>query len=415
LHFVELDRPPDSTGPDRPPLARLFLLRPPLGDVRLAAPLEESGLVSYFGPEAGQGRPRNRITFGRGRPPATRVGALLGAAGNAPPDYVVEAAHKHGIDLSSRPWAVRIGGDFASQKVVFVLGSASDDATPELVVKLTMWPELNGRLEGEYDALVRLQEVRGIDTTRAPVPIFLDHHAGRAMVAESHMTGVSFPSPDKRHRDQAALGDAVDWLRALAVATRRDVPPTAMADALGGLVDRFASTYRPAPELDRFLRRQTEVIRAGENPVPAVMMHGDCGAWNLRVASDGRVVFLDWEAADPLGLPLWDVFHLFRSVAVLAPKGIIPRRRIERIMRHLVEDGPIGERFIAAVRSHAEAVGLEPAHIEPLFHLCWMHRALKEATRLRPSGLERGHYVRLLQMLVAKRDGPVLRRAFGRT
>jgi hypothetical protein len=412
LHFVELERPPDATEADPSRPARLFLLRPPAGDVRLAAPLERSGMLAYLEPETAQKATRRVLPFRRRRPPRVRVGALLGATGNTPPDYVVEAARRHGLDVSSRPWAVRIGGDFASQKVVFVLGSASHDGAPELIIKLTMWPELNGRLEGEHDALVRLREVDGIDATRAPEPIYLDHHAGRAMVAESHLDGSPFPRPGRQDRDQGSLGDAVDWLRTLAVATRQDVPSADIADALDALVDRFASTYRPLVELESFLRRQTRVIRAFDDQVPVAMMHGDCGAWNLRVAPDGRVVFLDWEAADPLGLPLWDVFHLFRSVAVLAPRGIVPRRRIARIRRHLVENGQIGERFAEAVRSHTEAVGLDTELVEPLFYLCWMHRALKEATRLPPSGLARGHYVRLLQMFVANRGGPVLRRVF---
>jgi Phosphotransferase enzyme family len=415
LHFVEFETPASSTALERSGPARMFVLRPPVGEVRLAAPLERSGLLSYFEAKTVRRGPRTWIALGRRRRPAVRVGALLGAVGDGPPDYLVEAARRHDLDVSSRPWAVRIGGDFASQKVVFVLGSANEDEAPELVVKITLWPELNDRLEAEYDALVRLREVPGIDTTRAPRPIFLDHHAGRAMVAESHLGGAPFPRPRRGTGENAALDDALDWLRSLAVATRRDVPPAAVADALDALLDRFASTYRPSAELARFLRRQVEAIRAAADAFPAVMMHGDCGAWNLRVAADSRVLFLDWEAADPLGLPLWDAFHLLRSVAVLAPRGIVPRRRIERIRRHLVENGPIGERFAAATRAQAEAVGLETRLIEPLFHLCWMHRALKEATRLPPSGLERGHYVRLLQMFVANRDGPVLRRAFGST
>ena len=413
LYFVELANRPDPAGDDEQRNARFFALRPPVGDIRVAAPLERSVMLSAFVRETtARTVAPGWIPRLRRRRVTERVGGLLGATGDAPPAYVVEAASRHGLDISSSPWAVRLGGDFASQKVVFVIGSAHADDAPEMVVKLTMWPELNSRLEGEYAALSRLQEVSGIDPSRAPRPIFLDQHAGRAMVAESHLAGAAFPRPRRRAADIAALDDALDWLRGLAVATRSEVPASAVAGALDALVERFVSTYRPDRALEGFLRRQTVAIRGLDRPFPAVMMHGDCGAWNLRVAADGRVLFLDWEAADPLGLPLWDVFHLFRSVAVLAPRGLIPRRRIERIRRHLVEDGPIGQQFAAAVRNHVEAVRLAPELVEPLFHLCWMHRALKEATRLPPTALGGGHYVRLLRMFVANRDGPVLRRVF---
>jgi hypothetical protein len=55
---------------------------------------------------------------------------------------------------------------------------------------------------------------------------------------------------------------------------------------------------------------------------------------------------------------------------------------------------------------------LDPALVEPLFYTCWMHRALKEATRLQPDRLESGTYVRLLRLCVARRDAPGLRRLF---
>jgi hypothetical protein len=412
LHFVELETSSDATVREVGRHARLFALRPSLKDVRLAAPLERQEMLFSFSSETGgQKGFRRWIPFGRERRSTARVGALLGASGEAPPDYLIEAASRHGVDVSTRQWSVRIGGEFASQKVVFVLGTGSGGGPPNLVVKLTVWPELNSRLEAEHEALIRIQQVAGIDPDRAPRPIFIDRHAGRTLVAESHLAGDPFPRPRAGGAENAALKDAVAWLQQLAVATRDDVPPPAVAEALDTLLDRFEAAYRPDLELGRFLRRQIEAIRAAGRPFPAVMIHGDCGAWNLRVGADGRVLFLDWEAADPSGLPLWDVFHLFRSVAVLAPQGFLPRRRIERIRRHLVEDGPIGQDFAAAVRSHAE--GLETLLIEPLFHLSWMHRALKEATRLRPSELAHGHYVRLLRMFAANRDRPNLRRVFG--
>ena len=46
---------------------------------------------------------------------------------------------------------------------------------------------------------------------------------------------------------------------------------------------------------------------------PLVFQHGDPGPWNVLITSDGRPGFLDWEAAEPHGMPLWDLFHFLRS------------------------------------------------------------------------------------------------------
>ena len=49
------------------------------------------------------------------------------------------------------------------------------------------------------------------------------------------------------------------------------------------------------------------------DPVPGVPYDERLG----RVPNeDGRVVFLDWEAAEARGMPLWDLFYFLRSFAV---------------------------------------------------------------------------------------------------
>jgi hypothetical protein len=63
---------------------------------------------------------------------------------------------------------------------------------------------------------------------------------------------------------------------------------------------------------------------------------------------------------------------------------------------------------------HAAQIGLDPALVEPLLLTCWMHRALKEATTLRPAHLARGRYVRLLRLCLEHRDAPGLIRLCGR-
>jgi hypothetical protein len=274
--------------------ARTCVFLPGFAEARLAAPIATPQLLSEFADDTPRLLPwLARALRRNGQPRARGVGVILGAQPAGPPEYIVEAARTHALDISSRNWAARLGGQFASQKVVFVIGSEAHPGSPELVVKLTTRPELNGRLEGEYDALRRLQSVDGIDPTRAPRPLFRERHVGLVMVAESHVRGRPFPRLFTSRDDGSALADAVGWLQQLAVATRRECDPETAAGALDVLVERFATAYRPTSSLVDFLRRQVGLIRAASTPIPAVMMHGDCGAWNLRRSADGRVLFLD--------------------------------------------------------------------------------------------------------------------------
>ena len=65
------------------------------------------------------------------------------------------------------------------------------------------------------------------------------------------------------------------------------------------------------------------------------------------------------------------------------------------------------------VTRYREATDLDPELVEPLFYTCWMHRALKEATRLHPARLEEGHYASLLFRCIEQRDMPGMRRLLG--
>ena len=43
-------------------------------------------------------------------------------------------------------------------------------------------------------------------------------------------------------------------------------------------------------------------------------------------------------------------------------------------------------------------MGVADALVEPLFHLCWVHRSLKEAARLRAPELGQGLYINLVTL-----------------
>jgi hypothetical protein len=145
-----------------------------------------------------------------------------------------------------------------------------------------------------------------------------------------------------------------------------------------------------------------------------VFQHGDPGVWNLLVAGDGSVAFLDWEAAETRGVPLWDIFHLARSFAVIAGRAGGERNMMRAIDRILLEPTPINRMVADVVGRYRERLRLSAALIEPLFHTSWMHRALKEATRLPKHRLASGHYLALLRRGLDRRETPGLARLLGR-
>ena len=57
----------------------------------------------------------------------------------------------------------------------------------------------------------------------------------------------------------------------------------------------------------------------------------------------------------------------------------------------------------SAVMRYCREVGVADELVESLFYTCWMHRALKESTRLQPQDLDRGHYLNLLRLCIRER------------
>ena len=60
--------------------------------------------------------------------------------------------------------------------------------------------------------------------------------------------------------------------------------------------------------------------------------------------------------------------------------------------------------LIAATERYRERVDVPAELVEPLFYTCWMHRALKESTRLAAGNLERGHYFSVLNACIEQRE-----------
>ena len=225
----------------------------------------------------------------------------------SPPAYVMAAARAAGVDLSGWRWAVVARGEYDSQKVLLLLTSGGA-AVPTMVVKVTRSLVHADRLDTEARALRTLAD-RGILVGQRPTAHFEGRHGGKALLAESSLDGVELLDRTTWRADCPYFRNALATLNELARSTRVDVPAGHVADALTGLVDRFAEVYRAsADELAR-LRAAISDLRVSAETLPLVFQHGDPHVGNMLVSPAGVVQLLDWEAADPGGLPLWDLLY----------------------------------------------------------------------------------------------------------
>lgn len=428
--YVELDRVAGSRAcraiVERFGQPLLLWLGPATGEVRTAAPADQLSAVSYLEHRwlrrpvsrqilrhPGRFAKRHRLAVRL----AGRRGIVVGVpsertTGQQPPPLPGALAGRAEIGLDGRNWAFSAPGAYNSQKVLYLLFDRQGER-PEYVVKMTRDPAFNGRLENEWRALTLLAEQGIGDVETLPRPTFLGRNAGLAVLGETAVGGAPFLERTEATAQCPHALDAVEWLVDLAGATAgRPVGAAEAAAALGMLRDRFHELYTPDPGLRSFLGDQIDHVAASASEFPLVFQHGDPGCWNLVVTQSGRLGFLDWEAAEPNGMPLWDLFYFLRSYGVAVSRAAGTHDPTESFVRHYLEESDLGVILVDAVRLVCERTRLDPRLVEPLFYTCWMHRALKEATRLPPNRLESGTYVRLLRLCAARRDAPGLRRLF---
>ena len=86
-------------------------------------------------------------------------------------------------------------------------------------------------------------------------------------------------------------------------------------------------------------------------------------------------------------MPLWDLFYFVRSAAVGVARRTGARDALAGVEQRALRGGP-ARRTGSSMRSAGTVAGtgLDGDLVEPLFQLCWMHRALKASSTLRPAG-----------------------------
>ncbi len=396
-------------------------LTPSLGEIRTAIPLEDTITADYFARHRMHATHFRRGLLAKAERMLTRHGLVtpgrLGFLGSSersgrsqPPAYLRRLAHLNGLDLERHRWGLWARGDYRSQKVLFYLFAGTAE-TPDLVVKMVRDASFNARLENEYRVLSRLRGLSSAHRDHVPEALFLGHPGNLSAVGERVIEGAPFTSRTDGSADCMHARQAVEWLTDVARDTARPMAAPRVADVLRELCSRFEAIYNPAPAESTFLRQQIARVAASPWPVPAVLQHGDPGPWNLCVRADGRVVFLDWEAAEEQGMPLWDLFYFLRSYVLLGRvRGV--QRRLETFASTFLADSPLSGLVRQAVEEYCVRVGLHPSLVEPLFFTCWMHRALKESARLHPQRLAEGRFLAVLRHCIAHRESPGLRRLF---
>jgi aminoglycoside phosphotransferase (APT) family kinase protein len=329
---------------------------------------------------------------------ALLVGPVGGPRADPFPSHLVSGA----ASARHRRMEIRDEGRYRTKKVVFVVTGDS----PGVLIKAVRDPRDNHRLENEARTLARVRPAVPWSTA-IPRPLFQGVRHGRAFLGMELLDGTPFEDVLARQGIELAAR-ATDRAVELGTATAHRTDPDALRQRLDELHSRFVHGFGPDEATRTALERQVAVLREMAAEIPSVVQHGDLGAWNLLVAPDGSVQVFDWEAGDLHGPPLWDLFYLVRSIASRSSTARGRHRRERAFAEHLLASTPLARLQAGAVERACQQTHIPAEAVLPLLVTCWMHRSVKQATRLPRHRVRRATAARVLRLVLAADDAPGL-------
>lgn len=339
---------------------------------------------------AEQGKRSQAILVG---PPGAELGR--------PPRWVRDLCRQAGLEVANDRWAFAPPRGYRSQKPLFLLHDT--DGAP-FVLKLTQEPEFNGRLLNEASALTTIVEQRLVDPASVPQVRFAGSYGGLAVVLETAWEGQPFRALSTADPTCPFAARAVEWFTALG---ERSAVPARNNDALHRgatrLVERYVDTF--APPAGHLAGLTSALKRLRGRAAPTVFYHGDPGNWNLMSRADGSIGVLDWENAKPAGPPGWDLLLFLKTFGTFVAEASGYRYTSSTFAEQFAPGSPMRELIDPSLLAYARRIRVEVDVLEVLILLCWVHQALKDASRLTSGTLASSHYRQVTEHCL---ENPVL-------
>ena len=273
----------------------------------------------------------------------------------------------------------------ASRHTVFLI-FADGSCEPTWVAKMPRLADETGSLDREAANLVAVHAVRfgGFES----VPRVLAHEPclGSRLLLESALTGYAMRPVIVRQRPRECREAAIGWLIDLHQASSQRDHDSAVSfkQLVEVRLNRFERVFPLSVEEKQLIaetRRLTHPLQSLEFPL--VFEHGDFSSPNILMLLSGEVGVVDWELAEPQGLPAVDLFFFLSYLAFV-------RNRAETLEDYL---GAFHEAFFGPeawareyIARYRSTLRLPSAALKPLFIACWGRYVASFLARLNDLG-----------------------------
>jgi glycosyltransferase involved in cell wall biosynthesis len=303
---------------------------------------------------------------------------LVRDAGLLAPVYVV-GRRPGGVDEgaiplpSSSPLLLLTTGHRSINKAVGLAFEGGSEKPAE-AVKFARVPEAEPGLETEAAVLRRLAEERP-DLAGVPHLIGEGSRDGRLAVVQEAVEGESLLDALSRDNFEQVAMRVTRLLIELARGPQRQPDPNWRSRLVDEPLEWFEEHFHPIPEARQLLD--------GLDELPPAVEHRDCSPWNILFTPVGGPVLLDWESAEPEGLPGLDLIYFLANCAFVLDGALESGRTRETYARLLDPTTPHGAVAARAIADYSAALGISAEDFRRLRLLCWIVHSRSDYRHLR--------------------------------
>ncbi len=248
---------------------------------------------------------------------------------------------------------------------------------PAKAVKFARVAEAEPGLEREAAVLRRLGEERP-DLAGIPRLVGQGSRDGRLAVVQEAIAGESLLDSLTAANFEEVAMRVTRLLVELARSPRRDPDPNWRSRLVGEPLEWFDVHFGALLE-DRCVRSLLD----GLGDLPPVVEHRDCSPWNVLLTPSGEPVLLDWESAEPEGLPGLDLVYFLANCAFVLDGALESGRTRETYAQLLDPATSHGAVAARAIAEYTAALGIPAGDFRLLRLLCWIVHSRSDYRHLR--------------------------------
>ena len=269
----------------------------------------------------------------------------------------------------------------ASAHVLFFV-LAAGKTEPLLVVKVPRLPGDHSRLDREAANLRQVQAARSGGFESIPRVVAYEDYGDSRLLIETALDGQTMDPTLVRRQPQACISAGLTWLIDLHQATISH--PADAGQRLQDLVEDDLAHFEgvfPLCAEEKHLIEQTHMMLAPlyTAVVPLVFEHGDFSAPNILKPARGGLAVVDWELAEPQGIPAVDLFFFLAYTAFAQQRARKLKDYLAAFRQAFFGTTAWTRPYIA---QYAHSLHLPPEVLKPLFVLCWSRYMINLVMRL---------------------------------